>query len=173
MPIPICECVSVSVCVNDVLLFIVYDGRIQGRRKPRKDEFSQQKRSLSDSRLPLVPVIPSSCILHIPALMHPSYSSLSSLLIYILHILLHFLFLYIYPSYSSPYSSLLNFILHILLHLLFLYTSFIFFSIFSSQPSYSSPSSLLNFILHILLHLLFLYTSFIFCSIFSSFIHSS
>ena len=41
MPIPICECVSVSVCVNDVLLFIVYDGRIQGRRKPRKDEFSQ------------------------------------------------------------------------------------------------------------------------------------
>ena len=41
MPILICISVSVCLCVNDVLLFSVYDGRIQGRRKPRKDEFSQ------------------------------------------------------------------------------------------------------------------------------------
>ena len=34
-------CMCESVCVCDVLLCSVYDGRIQGRRKPRKDEFSQ------------------------------------------------------------------------------------------------------------------------------------
>ena len=86
-----------------------------------------------------------------PLLMHPTYPCPHASFIFF-----SIFSSYIHPSYSAPFS-LLIYILHILLHiLLFSISSFIFFSIFSFyiHLSYSAPSSLLLYILHNLLQIL-------------------